>query len=147
MANETTDATKVTEDNEAEANVADEAKANEAEGVANEANVAEKANVIDEINAANEANVAKEANVIDEIVAPNETIDTNEADDTNEAIDAEEAKADKADEADDVVMLSPFSLTKYSVFVAEAKGYFGINNNQLGGPFGKNYIDSQLGTV
>jgi hypothetical protein len=44
-------------------------------------------------------------------------------------------------------MLPPFSLTKYSVFVAEAKGYFGINNNQLGGPFGGNDIDSQLGTV
>jgi len=44
-------------------------------------------------------------------------------------------------------MLSPFSLTKYSVFVVEAKGYFGINNNQLGGPFGGNDIDNQLGTV
>jgi hypothetical protein len=44
-------------------------------------------------------------------------------------------------------MLSPFSLTKYSVFVVEAKGYFGIHNNQLGGPFGGNEIDNQLGTV
>jgi hypothetical protein len=44
-------------------------------------------------------------------------------------------------------MLSPFSLTKYSVFVVEAKGYFGIHNNQLGGPFGGNDIDNQLGTV
>ncbi len=42
-----------------------------------------------------------------------------------------------------VVMLSP----KYSVFVVEAKGYFGINNNQLGGPFGRNDKDNQLGTV
>jgi hypothetical protein len=44
-------------------------------------------------------------------------------------------------------MLSPFSLTKYSVFVAKAKGCFGINNIQLGGPFGGNDIDNQLGTV
>jgi hypothetical protein len=41
-------------------------------------------------------------------------------------------------------MLSSFSLTKYSVFVAEVKGYFGINNNQLGGTFGGNEIDNQL---
>jgi len=44
-------------------------------------------------------------------------------------------------------MLSPFFLTKYSVFVIEAKVYFGINNNQLGGPFGGNDIDNQLATV
>ena len=92
---------------------------------ANEADVAKKANVIDEINAANEANVATEANVIDEIIGANEAIDTNEADEINEAIDAKEAEADEADEANEVVTLSPFSLTKYSVFVAEAKGYFG----------------------
>ncbi len=41
----------------------------------------------------------------------------------------------------DVITLSPFSLTKYSVFVVEAKGYFVIHNNQLGGPFGGNEID------
>ena len=71
--------------------------------------------------------------MIDEIVGANEAIDTNEADDTNKAIDTEEAKAGDADEANEVVMLSPFSLTKYSVFFAEeVKGYFGINNNQLG---------------
>jgi hypothetical protein len=43
--------------------------------------------------------------------------------------------------------LSPFSLTKYSILVIEAKGYFGINNNQLGGPFGGKDINNQLGTV
>ena len=134
MANETADATEATEADEAEANVADEAEANEAESAANEANVAEKANVIDEIDAANEANVAKEANVIDEIVGANEAIDT------NEAIDAEENEANEADEANEFVMLSPLTLTKYNVFVAEAKEYFGINNNQLGGPFGGNNI-------
>ncbi len=41
LANETADATKVTEADGADANVADKANANEAEGVANEANVAE----------------------------------------------------------------------------------------------------------
>jgi hypothetical protein len=46
-----------------------------------------------------------------------------------------------------VNVLSQFSLTKYSVFIAEVKGYFGINNNQLGSPFGRNEIDNQLGTV
>ncbi len=29
----------------------------------------------------------------------------------------------------------------------QVKGYFGIHNNQLGGPFGGNEIDNQLGTV
>jgi hypothetical protein len=66
---------------------------------------------------------------------------------TLEAIDAEEVEAEKADEANEVFMLSPSFLTKYSAFVAEAKGYFGKNNNQLGGSFGGNDIDSQLGTV
>ena len=115
--------------------------------------MAEEANVIDEIDAANEANLANEAN------------GANEAIDTNEAIDAKEAEVDEADEADEASvadeanstgisgkadvtdLLLPFSLTKYSVFVVEAKGYFGINNNQLGGPFGRNDIDNQLGTV
>jgi hypothetical protein len=41
------------EANEAEANVADEAKANEAEGAANEADVAKEANVINEIDTTN----------------------------------------------------------------------------------------------
>jgi hypothetical protein len=44
-------------------------------------------------------------------------------------------------------VLSQFSLAKYFLFVAELRGYFGINNNQLGGPFGRNEIDNQLGTV
>ncbi len=102
--------------------------------------------------AANEANVAKEANVIDETVAANE---------------ADKASLSKANKSlancgiADVVkysskllchntiiicvnVLSQFSLTKYSVFVAEVKGYFGINNNQLGCPFGGNEIDNEL---
>jgi hypothetical protein len=105
--------------------------------------------------AANKANVAKEVNVIKKIDA------------ANKANEASLAKANKslANCGIAVVVkysskllchntiiicvnvLSKFSLTKYSVFVAEVKGYFGINNNQLGGPFGKNEIDNQLGTV
>jgi hypothetical protein len=131
--------------NEAEANEANEAKANEAE----------QANVIDNIDAANKANVAKEANVIDKIVVANK---------------ADEASLAKANESlangsiaviikypskllryNTIIicvdMLSQFSFTKYSVFVAEVKGHFGINNNQLGGMFDGNEIDNQLGTV
>ncbi len=122
---------------------------------ANKVNVAKEANVIDEIDVANKANVAKEANVINKTVA------------ANKADKASLAKANKllANCGIAVVVkylgkllchdtiiicvnvLSQFSLTKYSVFVAEVKGYFGINNNQLGGPFGRNEIDNQLGTV
>ncbi len=125
-----------------EANEADKAEADEADGA-----------IV--THAANEANVAKEANVIDETVA------------ANEADEASLAKANKllANCGIAVVVkylskllchntiiicvnvLSQFSLTKYSVFIAEVKGYFGINNNQLGGPFGGNEIDNQLGTV
>jgi hypothetical protein len=131
--------------NEAESNEADEAEADEAE----------EANVINEIDAANEANVAKEANVIDKI------------DVANEANEASLAKANESLANGGIAvivkypskllrhntiiicidMLSQFSLTKYSVFVAEVKGYFGINNNQLGGLFDGNEINNQLGTV
>jgi hypothetical protein len=125
-----------------EANEANKAKANEADGA-----------IV--THAANEANVAKEANVIDETVA------------ANEADKASLAKANKLLAKCNIAVvvkysskllchntiiicvnvLSQFSLTKYSIFVAEVKGYFGINNNQLGGPFGGNEIDNQLGTV
>ncbi len=131
----------------------DKAEANEADKA--EADEAKEANVIDEIDAANEANVAEEANVIDEIVV------------ANKADKASLAKANKLLANGGiavivkypskllrhdtiiicVVVLSQFSLAKYSVFVAEVKGYFGINSNQLGGPFDRNEIDNQLGTV
>ncbi len=111
--------------------------------------------MIDKIDAANEANVAKEANVIDKIVV------------ANEADEASLAKANKSLANGGIAVivkhpskllrhhtiiicvdvLSQFSLSKYSVFLAEVKGYFGINNNQLGGPFDRNEINNQLGTV
>ncbi len=110
---------------------------------------------VDEIDAANEVNVAEEANVIGKIVV------------TNKANEASLAKANeslanggiaviikypsKLLRQDTIIIcvdvLSQFSLTKYSVFIAEVKGYFGMNKNQLGGPFDGNEIDNQLGTV
>ncbi len=111
--------------------------------------------MIDEIDAANKANVAEEANVIDKIIV------------ANEANEASLAKANKllANGGIAVIVKYPskllrhntiiicvnvlpqFSLTKYSIFIAEVKGYFGINNNQLGGPFDGNEINNQLGIV
>ncbi len=46
-----------------------------------------------------------------------------------------------------LTLFLPFSLTKHSAIFAEVKGFFGINNNQLGGLFGGNDTDNQLGTV
>ena len=78
-----------------------------------------------------------------------------------------DANLDKVNKADDIVktaeahnsneaieialellaLFLPFSLTKNYAIFAEVKEFFGINNNQLGGPFGGNDIDSQLRTV
>ncbi len=111
--------------------------------------------MINEIDAANKANVAKEANVIDKIIV------------ANKANKASLAKANESLANGSIAVIvkypskllhhntiiicfnvsSQFSLTKYSVFIAEVKGYFGINNNQLGGPFDGNEINNQLGTV
>ncbi len=46
-----------------------------------------------------------------------------------------------------LALFLPFSLTNNIAIFAEVKEFFGINNNQLGGPFGGNDIDNQLGTV
>jgi hypothetical protein len=82
------------------------------------ANDADKAIVAD---AANKANIAKEVY------------------DANKADKAEANEANKASmlPCHDIIvicvdMLSPFSLTKYSASLAEMKGCFGINDNQLG---------------
>ena len=101
---------------------------------------------VDEADLANETADATEANEAEANVA--DKAKANEADEADEASVADEANSTgisgKADVTD---LLLPFSLTKYSVFVVEAKGYFGINNNQLGGPFDGNDIDNQQGTV
>ncbi len=102
--------------------------------------------------AANDANVDKVANVIDKTVAANEADDASLAEANKLLVNCGIAVVVKYLSKlmchDTIIicvnMLSQFSLTKYSVFVAEVKGYFGINNNQLGGPFGGNEIDNQL---
>jgi hypothetical protein len=131
--------------NEAEANKADKAKANEAK----------EANVTNKIDVANEANVAEEANVIDEIVVANKADEASLVKANkllaNGGIAVIVKYSSKLLRHDTIIIcvdvLSQFFLTKYSVFVPEVKGYFGINNNQLGGPFDGNEIDNQLGTV
>ncbi len=99
--------------------------------------------------------------MIDEADDANEAIDADEAEaDKADAVEAEasvtdEAEARVADEtddadaidevgtADDSIMIDkvvlglltlflPFSLPKHSAIFAEVKGFFGINNNQLG---------------
>jgi hypothetical protein len=122
-----------------EANEADEAEANEADGaivthVANEANVAKEANVINETVAANEANEVSLAKANESLANCNIAVVVKYLSKLlchNTIIIC-------------VNVLSQLSLTKYSVFVDEVKGYFGINNNQLAGQFGGNEIDNQL---
>ena len=110
--------------------------------------------MIDEADDANEAIDAEEAEADKADTVEAKASVTNEA----ETRVADEAEIDKTDEADltndadaidevgaaddsimiDKVMLGlltlfvPFSLTKHSAIFAEVKGFFGINNNQLG---------------
>ena len=116
MINEADDANEATDmineaDDANEAIDADEAKADKADAVKAEASVTDEA----------------EARVADEVVL------TNDAD----AID-EVGTADDSIMIDKVVLglltlfLLPFSLPKHSAIFAEVKGFFGINNNQLG---------------
>jgi hypothetical protein len=137
--------------------VADEAKideANEAD-LTDDADVADKAIAtvdarigdLDEVDKANE--IGKEADADDF----NEAIESDEADDAdevNKAIALDKAigavKFDEIDEigtADDSIMIDevvlglltlflPFSRKKHSAIFTEVKGFFGINNNQLG---------------
>ncbi len=83
-------------------------------------------------------------------------IATDEADKAIEANKATETKI--LDEVSKMPMLLPFSLTKYPAILAEVKGSFGVNNNQLlefeavvddvgGSPYAGNEIDNQLGTI
>jgi hypothetical protein len=159
-------ATDATEANGADkANAVDKAAAVEAEAsVTNEA----KARVADEAEidkAADFLTDDADAN-IDEVDEANDIVKTAEANNSNEAIKSDEAddanKVNKAialdefdliDEigaANDSIMIDevvlgllafflPFSLTNnYAIIFTEVKDFFGINNNQLGGPFGGN---------
>ncbi len=96
---------------------------------------ADKANVIfeaaeaDKVNAeADKVNKFDEINVasvmIDEIVAINEAVLVDEV--------IWASKAFEAIKLPRLPLMLPFSLTKYSSIFMEVKGYFGINNNQLG---------------
>ena len=88
---------------------------------------------------------------LDEVDEADDIVKTAEADNSDEAIESDEADdANKVNEAIAIELLAlflPFSLTNNYAIFAEVKEFFGINNNQLGGPFGGNDIDSQLGTV
>ena len=117
-----------------------------------EAEVADKPAEADKAEAyeANDAEADEADAKVDEADVANEATETDEADLAGEATDATEAdwanKADAIDEvgaADDSIMIDkvvlglltlflPFSLTKHSAIFAEVKGFFGINNNQLG---------------
>jgi hypothetical protein len=55
-----------------------------------------------------------------------------------------------------LLLVLPFSLTKYFSILVELKGYFGTNNNQIGrvviddvrgSRYDRNEINNQLGTV
>ncbi len=112
-------------------------------------------NVADKANEDNEAIATKDAK-LDEADEANEIVKAAEADDSDEVIKSDESNdADEVDEADKVdktsvsigmslllevdeagvsiemPLLFPFSLTNYSTIVAEVKGSFGLNNNQL----------------
>ena len=89
---------------------ADEAKADKADAVKAEASVTDEA----EVRVADEVVLTNDADVIDEV-----------------------GTADDSIMIDKVVLglltlFVPFSLTKHSAIFAEVKGFFGINNNQLG---------------
>ena len=144
-------ATDATEANGAdEANAIDKAAAVEAEAsVTDEA----KARVADEAEIDKTADfLTDDADVnLDEFDEADDIVKTAQADNSDEAIESDEADdANKVNEAIALELLAlflPFSLTNNYAIFAEVKEFFGINNNQLGGPFGGNDIDSQLGTV
>ena len=124
------------------ANLTDDANVNKAI-----ATVDAKLDDLDEVNEANEIVEAAEADDSDKAIKSKEADDANEV---NEAIAVDDAVV--ADEFDLIyeigmandskmigeVMLGlltlflPFSLTKHSTIFAEVKGFFEINNNQLG---------------
>ncbi len=155
---------------EAEVHEAEEAEADEVDVADDTEDVAEAtdANKADEVKAKVEVTDANGADESD-TTEVNEANDADEANVTDKADEAEsnEASLAKANKLlancgiavvvkysskllchDTIIIcvnvLSQFSLTKYSVFVAEVKGYFGINNNQLGGPLEGNEINNQL---
>ncbi len=119
----------------------------------------DKANEIPKAAEANNSDEADDSDEVNEAIALDKALEAdkaNEANEVNKAVAADEA--DKANEAIEMSMFLPFSLTKYPAIFAEAKGSFGVNNNQLleleaavddvcGRPYAGNEIDNQLGTI
>ena len=128
-----------------EADDAEEAKANKADAIEAEASVSDEA----EARVADEAEIdeADEAD-IDEADEANLTNDADVADNAIATVDARLGDLDEVDKANEIIkeaeiminkvvlglltLLLPFSLTKHSAIFTEVKGFFGINNNQLG---------------
>ncbi len=78
------------------------------------------------------ARVAKEAELAD-IDESKESNYANEVKEANEANEVNIAESNEVGVSSKLLLLPPFSLTKYSAIFAEVKGSFEIYNNQLGG--------------
>jgi hypothetical protein len=104
--------------------------------VAIEANATDKAVATDEVHKANDVDKAKADEAIKAIELP---LDSNVANANNKihladkAEAVNKAKSNKVGMSIKLLLLLPFSLTKYSAIFAEVIGCFGIFNNQLGG--------------
>ena len=114
---------------EAEADKADAIKAKASVADEAEARVADKA----EIDKADKADLTDDADVADKAIA---TVDVRLGD-LDEVNKANEIVKEAEIMINEVVLglltlLLPFSLTKHSAIFTEVKGFFGINNNQLG---------------
>ena len=116
---------------------AEEAKSDKADAIEAEASVADEAEarVADEaeIDKADEADLTDDADVANKAIA---TVDARLGD-LDEVNKANEIVKETEIIIDEVVLglltlLLPFSLTKHSAIFTEVKGFFGINNNQLG---------------
>jgi hypothetical protein len=103
--------------------------------VAIEANATDKAVVTNEVHKADDVDKAEANEAIKAIELP---LDGNEANAdikihlVKEVKEVSKAKSNEVGVSVELPLLLPFSLTKYSAIFAEVKGYFGINNYQLG---------------
>ncbi len=111
------------------------------------ATVDAKLDNLDEVDEANEIVEAAEADDSNKAIKSDEADDANEVNEAialDKAVDADELETwlDEIGAVDYFIMIDkvlglltlflPFSLTKHSKIFAEVKGFFGINNNQLG---------------
>jgi hypothetical protein len=129
MIDKVDDANEAIDAKEAEADKADAIKAKASVADEAEARVADKA----EIDKADKADLTDDADVADKAIA---TVDARLGD-LDEVNKANEIVKEAEIMINEVVLglltlLLPFSLTKHSAIFTEVKGFFGINNNQLG---------------